>query len=255
MRRKLTDNLKRVHDQIAAACERGGRQPEDVRLVAVTKTVEVDVIRAMLEAGVAHLGESRVQELVKRAGMIQESLSRRRQLNPEAPLPVPTWHMIGHLQRNKVRQVLPWVEEIHSVDSLRLAEEISKESERLERITKIYIEVNVAGEKSKYGVAVGALNYLMSHIVTMPGLKIVGLMTMAPLVDDPEAARPHFRRLRELLEDLRLELGLGPEFCGLSMGMSNDFEVAVEEGATIVRVGSALFEGIANAASGTVTGG
>lgn len=253
MRRKLSDNLKRIHERIAAACERGRRRPEDVRLLAVTKTVEVDVIRTALEAGVTDLGESRVQELVKRAGMIQEHLSRRRKLGTEENVPEPTWHMIGHLQRNKVRQVLPWVEEVHSVDSLRLAEEISKESQRLGRTTRIYIEVNVAGEKSKYGVAVGALSYLMSHIMPMPGLRIVGLMTMAPLVEDPEEARPHFRRLRELLEDLHLELSLGPDFRELSMGMSNDYEVAVEEGATIVRVGSALFEGVVEAASGTAT--
>ena len=244
MRRKLYENLKRVRDRIAQASQRANRRPEDVQLVAVTKLVEIDVIRLTLEMGLDDLGESRVQELIKRAGMLHEHLTRRRKLEPEGTPSDPRWHMIGHLQRNKVRPLLPWVHTIHSLDSLRLAEEISAEATRIDRTVSVLIEVNAAGEKSKYGVAVGAVPHLAEHIITLPGLKVVGLMTMAPLVEDPEAARPHFVRLREIFEDMKAERVVGPEFRELSMGMSNDFTVAIEEGATIVRIGRALFEGV-----------
>jgi pyridoxal phosphate enzyme (YggS family) len=244
MRRKLAENLKRIRERIQTACDHSGRIPEDVRLIAVTKTVEVDVIRAAIEIGLIDLGESRVQELVKRAGMINEHLSRRRKLEPTEDTPEPCWHMVGHLQRNKVKSVLPWVSMIHSLDSLRLAEEISTEAQRLDVTVPVLVQVNVAGEKAKHGIAVGATSHLTEHIRTLPGLKICGLMTMAPLSNDPEEARPHFRRLREIGEDMRHDRIVGPEFTELCMGMTNDFEVAVEEGATMIRLGRALFEGI-----------
>jgi pyridoxal phosphate enzyme (YggS family) len=244
MRRKLADNLKRLRERIQNACSRGKRRVEDVRLVAVTKTVEVDIIRSGIELGLSDLGESRPQELVKRAGMVHEHLSRRRTLEPRRTPPDPRWHMIGHLQRNKVRMVLPWVGMIHSVDSLRLAEEVSSEAQRIGRVMPILIEVNVSGEKSKFGIAVGAVSHLIENINTLPGIRIVGLMTMAPLEEKAESARPYFCRLREILEDVRGERLAGPEFRELSMGMSNDFEAAIEEGATLIRVGTALFEGV-----------
>ncbi len=244
MRRKLSDNLKRVRDRIHAACERAGRRVEDVRLVGVTKTIEVDVIRSAIELGLLDLGESRVQELVKRAGMVNEHLTRRRKLDTDDVPPNPRWHMVGHLQRNKVRMVLPWVDTVHSLDSLRLAEEISREATRLGKTVSLLIEVNVGGEREKYGIAVGAAPHFATHIANLPGIRIVGLMTMAPLTDEPKKARSCFRRLREIFEDMRVETGLGPEFRELSMGMSNDFEDAVEEGATLVRIGRALFDGV-----------
>lgn len=246
MKRKLSENYKRIRDRIQAACDRSGRDAQNVRLVAVTKTVEVDVIRAAIEMGVQDLGERRVQDLIKRAGMINEHLTRRRTLEPDSCPPNPRWHMIGHLQRNKVRPLLPWVEMIHSLDSLRLAEEISDEAVKLGRVMPCLIEINVSGEKSKFGIAVGAASYLAEQVVPMPGLSIVGLMTMAPLVENPEEVRSHFRRLREVLEDMKAEGVVKPEFRELSMGMSNDFEIAIEEGATMVRVGSSLFEGLAS---------
>ncbi len=245
MRRKLADNLKRVRERIAAATQRVGRRPDAIRVVAVTKSVEVDVIRTAIEMGLTEIGESRVQELIKRAGMIHEHLTRRRKLNSADPPPEPHWHMVGHLQRNKVRALLPWVQTIHSVDSLRLAEEISAEASRMGRTIPLLIEVNVAGEKSKYGIAVGAATHFVDHIRELPALQIVGLMTMAPLEDDPETARIHFARLRELFEEIRGERMVGPEFRELSMGMSHDFEVAIEEGATMIRIGTALFDGVA----------
>jgi len=244
MKRKLSENYKRVRDRIQAACHRSSRDPGDVRLVAVTKLVEVDVIRAVIEMGMVDLGERRVQELVKRAGMINEHLARRRTLEPGTCPPTPRWHMIGHLQRNKVRQLLPWVDMIHSLDSLRLAEEISNEAVKLGRVVPCLIEINVSGEKSKYGIAVGAASYLAEQVVEMPGVSIVGLMTMAPLVENAEEVRSYFRRLREMFEDMKNEGVVKPEFRELSMGMTNDFEVAIEEGATLVRIGTALFEGL-----------
>ncbi len=244
VRRKLADNVKRIRERMAAACQRRGRRPEDVRLVAVTKTVEVDVIRTAVEAGLSDLGESRVQELIRRAGMIREHLGRRRSME-RAEIPAdPRWHMVGHLQRNKVRSLLPWVEYIHSLDSLRLAEEISEEAVRINRVIPVLIEVNVSGEKSKYGIAVGAVPHLAENIRGLPGIRVIGLMTLAPYADDPEEARPHFARLREVFEDMQSERILGPEFRELSMGMSGDFEVGIEEGATMVRIGTALFEGV-----------
>jgi len=244
MRRKLADNLKRVRERIHNACQRSGRQPEDVQLITVTKTVEIDVIRRAIETGLLDLAENRVQELVKRASMVNEHLTRRRKIERAANLPEPRWHMIGHLQRNKTRHLMPWVHMIHSLDSLRLAEEISAEASRISRTVPLLIEVNVASEKSKSGIAVGATSHFAEHIRSLPGIQIAGLMAMVPLVEDPEEARPHFRRLREIFEDMQSERVVGPEFRELSMGMSNDFEVAIEEGATLVRIGTALFDGV-----------
>jgi len=250
MRRKLSDNLRHIRDRIAAACAKVGRDPAGVRLIAVTKTVEVNVIRLALELGLLDLGESRVQELAKRAGMIEEYRSRRLLVEgPGGAPPSPNWHMIGHLQRNKVKLVLPWARTIHSVDSLRLAEDISTQGARLNRTTDIFVQVNVSEERTKHGVAVAAASYLIEHIVSMPNLRVIGLMTMAPLSENPEDARPCFARLRELFEDIRSERSLGPEFAHLSMGMSNDFEVAIQEGATMVRIGTALFDGVTEAGS------
>jgi len=244
MKRRLSDNYTRVRDRIQAACLRSGRDAGEVHLVAVTKMVEVDVIRTAIEMGMLDLGERRVQDLIKRAGMINEHLARRRTLDPGSCPPNPRWHMIGHLQRNKVRPLLPFVEMIHSLDSLRLAEEISDEAVKIGRVIPCLVEINVSGEKSKYGIAVGAASYLAEQVVDMPGLSIIGLMTMAPLVENPEDARPYFRRLRELFEDMKGEGVVKPEFRELSMGMTNDFEIAIEEGATMIRVGTALFEGL-----------
>ncbi len=244
MRRKLSDNYKRVRERMAAACQRANRRPGDVRLVAVTKTVESDVIRSALELGMDDLGESRAQELIKRSGMLNEHLARRRKLDSEPSPAEPRWHMIGHLQRNKVRPLLPWVHMIHSVDSLRLAEEISAEGARIGKDFPVLLEVNVSGEKSKFGIAVGAVSHLAEHIIGLPGLKIAGLMTMAPQVENPEEARQYFARLREIFEDMKTDRVVGPDFRELSMGMSDDYEVAIEEGATLVRVGRALFEGV-----------
>lgn len=245
MRRKLSDNVKRVRDRIGAACAKAGRPIDSVMLVAVTKTIEVDIVRQGLELGLTELGESRVQELCKRASMIEEYRSRRSLVGGrESAPPSPNWHMIGHLQRNKVKTVLPWCRIVHSVDSLRLADEISRVSTSLKRTTDVLVQVNVSEEKTKFGVVVGATSYLIQDIRQMPSIRVVGLMTMAPESADAEDARPHFARLRELFEEIATEHAAGPEFRHLSMGMSGDYETAIEEGATMVRLGHALYEGV-----------
>ncbi|MBN2375740.1 MAG: YggS family pyridoxal phosphate-dependent enzyme [Sedimentisphaerales bacterium] len=247
MKKKIAENLNRIKGEVAEACSRSRRNPSSVRIIAVTKTVEVDTIRALLELGHFHIGESRVQELIQRNAMIQESISRRKELAEEPPAtPVvrPSWHMIGHLQRNKVKQLLPIVDFIHSVDSLRLAEEINTNAAKLGLVKKvrIFLQVNTSNEKQKYGLAVGAVGALAEQIRTLPNLEMVGLMTMAPLTEDREMSRFCFARCREIFEELRGEKICGPAFNHLSMGMSQDYVTAVEEGATMVRIGTALFE-------------
>ena len=237
-RRQIADNLKRLQDDVAAAADRAGRDPGGIQLVAVTKAVGVDQIKTLVELGVAELGENRVQQLVPRAGEVAEWLARRR----KEPIPAVRWHMVGHLQRNKVKEVLPVVEVIHSVDSLRLAEEIDNRAERQDLVADVLLEVNCSGERQKYGVAVGAVAHLAEQVCTLRNLRLLGLMTMAPLSRDPEKARPTFVRLREIFEDMLAEKMGGKEFRQLSMGMSQDYAVAVEEGATILRVGTAIFQ-------------
>jgi len=236
-RKRIEANLDRIRANIAAACERVGRRPEDVRLVAVTKTVDLDTIKNLLDAGVTDLGENRVQQLIPRADELDAALRRR-----QNPQPAVQWHMIGHLQRNKVRPTLALNAVIHSMDSLRLAEEISNCAERLETVPDVMLQVNCSGEGQKFGAAVGAAAYLAELISTLKHIRLVGLMTMAPLADDPAKARPTFVRLREIFEEMRHEKIGGDAFRHLSMGMSQDYPVAVEEGATILRIGTAIFE-------------
>ena len=244
MKRKLSENLKRTQDRIERACTRARRDPREVRLVAVTKYAGIEIIRDLLDLGLRDFGESRVQELTHRAAMLQESLVRRAHVAEGAPPAPPRWHMIGHLQRNKVRALLPWVEMIHSVDSLRLAEDLDAESARLERRMPVFLEINASGETSKEGVAVAAATHFVDQLNSLKHLELRGLMAMAPLTDDAIVIRNAFGRIRELFDEIVGEKVCGPKFHDLSMGMSNDFEHAIEFGATYVRIGSALFEGI-----------
>ncbi|MDY7010320.1 MAG: YggS family pyridoxal phosphate-dependent enzyme [Planctomycetota bacterium] len=238
IRKRIIDNLQRVRDDIVAAAERVRRDPADIRLIAVTKAVEIDDIKTLIDLGVRDLGENRARQIVERAEVVSDWLARRRKETSEAIC----WHMIGHLQRNKVKSVLPVAAMIHSVDTLRLAEEIDRRAAAAGLVGDILLEVNCSGEAQKFGVPVGAAAHMVDQINTMNNLRIIGLMTMAPLVADAEKARPTFVRLRELFEDMRLEKIGGKDFQHLSMGMSQDYEVAVEEGATILRIGTALFE-------------
>ena len=249
---RVAQNLAAVRAQIRTACQAAGRQPDDVTLVGVTKYVGLAAIRALLRAGQRDLGESRVQQLMPRVAALATPTPAAASPSTN-DLPQPTWHLIGHLQRNKVKYLLPDVRIIHSVDSQRLAEQISQLAQKTAENGKsgcrveIFIEVNTSGEAAKHGVAPEQLEPLLAQIAALPQVTPVGLMTMAPRVDDPIDARRYFAKLRALLEHAR-ESGIVPESCRyLSMGMSGDFEAAIAEGATHVRIGSALFDGLTEA--------
>jgi PLP dependent protein len=239
----LLDRYNKINERIAAAAAKARRSPSEITLVAVTKSATPEAIRQLLEAGHQHIAESRVQQLQQRAAQIQEWIDRRSARGAANAIQPPIWHMVGHLQRNKVKPVLQICRYIHSCDSLRLAEEIQSgvEKEKITQPTQVFLEVNVSGEASKYGVAVGAALHLAEQIDTMDGLQLVGLMTMAPITESTDEARPYFARLREIFEEIRFRKIGGNHFKHLSMGMSGDFEAAILEGATMVRIGTALF--------------
>ncbi len=226
---RLEANIAAVRDRVDAAAHRAGRDPGGVTLVAVTKTVSVEMASLLLDAGIVDLGENRVQEAERKHAALGSRAC---------------WHMIGHLQRNKVKNVLPICPMIHSVDSERLLREIARRADSLGVSPQILLEVNVSGEESKYGLGPDEAGPIAALANEMPGLSVRGLMTMAPWDPDPEAARPHFARLAQLAASIRESGATGDAFDLLSMGMSGDFEVAVEEGATHIRVGTALFEGL-----------
>ncbi|MHC5110098.1 MAG: YggS family pyridoxal phosphate-dependent enzyme [Planctomycetota bacterium] len=249
MKRKLAENIKKVEQRIEDACRKAGRDPREITLVAVTKAVSLDVIRSLVDLDLQHFGENRVQDLTKRAGMVNEFLSRRARDLAAGAKPRPEWHMVGHLQRNKVQMLIPWVSMIHSVDSLRLAEEIDAHASRLGRVTPVLLQVNISNESQKHGVAVAATLPLLEQIRSLEHIEIRGLMGMAQLTDDVEAVRHTFNRAKELFDEIVCERICGPNFRDMSMGMSNDFEHAIEFGATYIRVGSALYEGIELATS------
>jgi pyridoxal phosphate enzyme (YggS family) len=242
-RTPLAERLDEVRERIAAACARAKRDPAEVTLVAVTKTAAPEQIREIISLGVTDLGESRVQVLTQRAAQIQEFLQRRGALGDEVQPVKVRWHMIGHLQRNKVKQVLPTVSLVHSVDSLRLAEEIEAAAEKAGKKANVLLQINASEEASKFGVAVGAAVHLAEQIDSMEHVNLIGLMTMGPLDAPPEKVRHAFARTREIFEEMKWHKIGGTAFRHLSMGMSNDFEIAIEEGATLVRVGTALFGG------------
>ncbi|NUQ64201.1 MAG: YggS family pyridoxal phosphate-dependent enzyme [Pirellulales bacterium] len=227
---RIAENVACVRGRIAAAASASGRSPEGIALVAVTKYVGPEEIRAVVAAGCTLLGESRPQQLWDRAAAL-------------ADLPV-RWHLIGHLQRNKVRRTLPLVEMVQSADSPRLIAAIDEAAGELGRAAPILLEVNVSGEDAKHGFAP---DELMRYLGNLPGLRNVevrGLMCMAGLGGGAEAARREFASLRELRDRLRKDCPPGVQLDELSMGMSGDYEIAIREGATMVRVGSALFEGL-----------
>ena len=240
----LKDRLAAVRERIASAAARRGRRAEDIVLVAVTKYASMDQIRQLIELGQIDLAENRVQQLAQRVAQVQEFLQRHHQLSTGRSSGLPEqvrWHMIGHLQRNKVRKVLPLVRLIHSVDSLRLAEEIQTAAAKFDDPVEVLIQVNTTGEKTKSGVAPAAARHLTEQLDTMLNIRPRGLMCMAPIVEDPEDARPALELCHDLFSEIRTQGVGGEKFNILSMGMSSDYEVAVECGANIVRVGAAIF--------------
>ncbi len=238
---KIADNLKKLQDNIAAACARCSRDLSEITTVVVTKSANIDMIKEVVRLGCTELGENRVQHLKITAEDLDLFISQNA-ADPSIPKYI-NWHMIGHLQRNKVRQLLKNCQFIHSVDTLRVAEEISRDSEKLSLTPKVLMQVNCSQEPQKYGVPVGAAIHLAEQIVTMPNLQLVGLMTMAPLTLNKDIVKESFERARELFEEIKGEKIAGPEFRHLSMGMSQDYEIAIEFGATILRIGSAIFSG------------
>lgn len=218
------ERLAAVKERISSACARAGRDAREVEIVGVTKTFGPDAVRDAWESGISIMGENRVQEA---AAKIPECVSG------------PDWHLIGHLQKNKVRHALPLFSCIHSVDSAELLEQIARVADETGARPSVLLEVNVSGESSKFGLKPDAVPSVIESALSAPSVTLEGFMTMAPIVPDKELARPVFARLRELRD--RMELDFGASFPRLSMGMSGDYEVAVEEGATWVRIGTALF--------------
>jgi pyridoxal phosphate enzyme (YggS family) len=220
----VADNLERVREEIAQAAAKAGRAVDDVELVAISKTHEAAKVREASEAGQALFGESRVQEA--------------RVKIPELPSNL-RWHFVGHLQKNKIRHALPLFELVHSVDSLALAKDINRIAEEDGLHPRVLLEVNVAGEGSKFGFTPAKLRENLESLLALPRLSILGLMTIPPIADEAEASRKYFVQLRELRDRLQTEFHV--DLAQLSMGMTQDFAVAVEEGATLVRVGTAIF--------------
>jgi hypothetical protein len=238
---KISERIKRLKEAINSACSRAGRNPREVKLVVVTKSATIEVIKEVIRLGFTELGENRVQQLKKVSAQITDFLEKED--GDSAASKKVNWHMIGHLQRNKVRQVLPIASLIHSVDTLRLAEEINAAAPKLNLCPSVLLQVNTSREPQKYGVPVGAVIHLAEQIETLPNLRLAGLMTMAPLTHNKDVVRACFVRARELFIEMQGEKIVGPGFTELSMGMSSDYEVAIEEGATILRIGSAIFAG------------
>ncbi len=226
----LAKNLQKIEDRMARAAYRAGRSPEEITLVAVTKTVGPREIKALAALGVRNVGENRVQEALRKKTELGELAQAFR------------WHMIGTLQRNKARRAVENFALIHSLDRMELATALNKFALEAGKKASVLIQVNVAGEATKHGLAPEEVLDFCREIKELPGLRLRGLMTMAPLVPCAEEARPVFSRLRELFQKVGKELALGEDWRHLSMGMTNDFEVAVEEGATIVRIGTAIFQ-------------
>ncbi len=222
----IRDHLNEVRENIQKACEKAGRSPQEVTLIAVSKTKPLFMLEEAYEAGARDFGENKVQEILEKHPKMPEDAR---------------FHMIGHLQRNKVKQVLPHAVLIHSVDSYRLAEQISQDAGKLGITAKILLEVNVAKEESKFGMMPEEVEEMAGQIAALPHLKIEGLMTIAPFVDDPEENRPVFRKLYQLSVDIKKKNIDNVSMGVLSMGMTGDYQVAVEEGSTMIRVGTGIF--------------
>ena len=222
----LAENLKQVEENIEKACQRAGRKREEVTLIAVSKTKPVTMLSEIYDCGVRDFGENKVQEICEKRDLLPSDIR---------------WHMIGHLQRNKVKYIIKDTALIHSVDSYRLAEEINIQAKKIRRIVPILIEVNIAEEASKFGIAANETLQLTEEISRLDNLRIQGLMTIAPYTENPEENRPYFEKIRELSVDIKRENIDNVSMDVLSMGMTGDYMTAIEEGATIVRVGTGIF--------------
>jgi len=222
----LKTNLERVQDKILTACEKTGRNPEEIKLIAVTKTVDTDIINESITKGVLAIGENKVQEVIRKFDDIAKPIE---------------WHLIGHLQRNKVKYIIDKVDMIHSVDSVRLAEEINKRAKGINKVMEILVQVNVADEDSKFGINSNEVHSFIDELRGFENIEIKGLMTIAPFYDDPENVRMYFRELKTLFDKLSVDSKDNVDMKYLSMGMTNDYEIAIEEGANILRIGTGIY--------------
>ncbi len=224
-RESIRRNIEDVRRRIAEAAASAGRSG-DITLIAVTKTIPHERIIEAIDAGITDLGENRVQELTDKIGAVDREVN---------------WHMIGHLQKNKVKYIIEKVKLIHSVDSEELCDEIQKRAERAGRIVDVLVQVNVSGEESKFGIPPERTEEFLRRVSEKSNIRVRGLMTIAPLVDDPEKTRPYFRKMYEIFIDIKRKTINNISMDYLSMGMSNDFEVAIQEGSNMVRIGTAIF--------------
>lgn len=222
----LKENLAQVEENIKKACEKAGRNRSEVTLIAVSKTKPVEMLQEIYDLDVRDFGENKVQEMCGKMEVLPQDIR---------------WHMIGHLQTNKVKYIIGKTKLIHSVDSLRLAEEISKQAVKHQVQAEILIEVNIAEEESKFGICKEDTIALVEQVAKLPNIKIQGLMTIAPYVENPEDNRQYFKQIRELAVDIRNKNIDNVSVSALSMGMTGDYTVAIEEGATLVRVGTGIF--------------
>jgi pyridoxal phosphate enzyme (YggS family) len=223
----IADNLKNITLRISRSCEKSGRPVSSVKLICVTKEAGIGQINEVIDFGIMDLGENKVQDAIIKYKSIGDKVK---------------WHLIGHLQTNKVKDAVKMFSLIHSVDSLHLAKEISKEASKLKKTQDILIQVNTSGEESKFGISPDEAQDFFKAVSLYPNINILGLMTIAPEVDDPEKIRPYFLKLRELRDELLQRLQLKTYSLQLSMGMTNDFEIAIEENSTMVRIGRAIFK-------------
>jgi len=222
----IKENLDNIYSRIKVAAEKSGRTLDDIKLIAVTKTIDTDRIKNVYDYGILDMGENKVQELLLKYDKLDQSCK---------------WHLIGHLQTNKVKYIIDKVQMIHSVDSLQLAKEIDAQASKLSKIIDILIQVNVSGEESKFGISPDEVHEFIKIISRFRNISLRGMMTIAPYAKNPEDVRPVFKKLNNIYIDIKRESIDNINMDYLSMGMSNDFEIAIEEGASIVRIGTGIF--------------
>ena len=222
----LNLNLIEVREKIEVACKKANRSIDEVTLIAVTKTIDESIVNESIKMGITDIGENKVQEIQRKFDNITPGVK---------------WHLIGHLQRNKVKYIIDKVAMIHSVDSLRLAEEINKRAEGIGIVMDILIQLNISNEETKFGIDIEALKEMLNEMKDMKHIRIKGLMTMAPYYDNPEEARWIFRKMKDIFEELKYNEFNNVSMEYLSMGMTNDYDIAIEEGASLVRIGTGIY--------------
>ncbi len=222
----IENNINFVKNNIKKACEKIDRNPEEINLIAVTKTIDTERINTALKTGIKNIGENKVQEVMEKYDKIECE---------------PSWHLIGHLQTNKVKYIIDKVNMIHSVDSMKLAKEIDKRARKVNRVMDVLIQVNIADEDSKFGLAEDELDDFIKEISILENVRVEGLMAIVPYVIDPEDVRDHFRKMKDIFDSLKNSTFKNINMNYLSMGMTNDYMVAIEEGSNMVRVGTGIF--------------